>query len=170
MASLALLVGCALVLVGCSSGDEGGSQMAPLATGGAATPQGFETVAVRAEPPGGAVCESCMWLAKSGAERARGLMAVTALGGADGMVFRYDDEGHRSFWMKDTLIPLSIAFVDGEGVVVDVADMQPCTGDPCPSHGSDEPFELAIEVPQGEAGVLGLTVGSIVELIGPCPD
>ena len=174
----ALLVLAALAALAACGGGASDEEAGPAASGSDAlpstsaelvTPSGFETVLVRAVLPDGTVCESCMWLAESEAERARGLMGVTGLGEHDGMVFRYDDEGHRSFWMKNTLVPLSIAFSDDEGRVIDAADMTPCLADPCPSYGAAEPFQLAIEVAQGRLAELGLTVGAVVSLGGPCP-
>jgi uncharacterized membrane protein (UPF0127 family) len=60
-------------------------------------------------------------------ERQLGLMYRDSLGADAGMVFVYPDEAIRRFWMKDTRIPLSIAFLDSAGVVVHVADMRPLT-------------------------------------------
>lgn len=145
----------------------GATSAAPLVTGNLA-PSGFDTVTVRAVQPDGTVCESCMWLAEDPDERARGLMGVTDLGGLDGMVFRYGEEAHRGFWMKDTLLPLSIAFVDASGDVVSTADMVPCTADPCPSYAADAPFLVAIEAPQGGLEELGVVAGATIELAGPC--
>jgi uncharacterized membrane protein (UPF0127 family) len=78
-------------------------------------------------------------------ERRRGLMGVENLPGDEGMAFVFDEPVDSTFWMKDTPIPLSIAFVDEDGRVIDVLDMEPCEADPCPSYGIDEPYVLAIE-------------------------
>ena len=131
-------------------------------------PIGFDTVLVRISAPDGTTCERCMWLADDRQDRARGLMGVTDLGGLDGMAFRYDDPDRRTFWMKNTLLPLSIAFVGEEGRVVGSADMAPCQADPCPSYGPDEPFVVAIEVEQGRLAELGIGPDSVVELVGDC--
>lgn len=165
------------VLAGCGGDDVRGSgdatpaassALPPLATEPGNGPSGFGTVLARITAADGTVCERCMWLAENQDDRARGLMGVTDLGGLDGMVFRYDEPGRRSFWMKDTLLPLSIAFVGADGGLVGVADMAPCVADPCPSYGPDEPFQVAIEVAQGRLGELGLGDGSVVELRGDC--
>jgi uncharacterized membrane protein (UPF0127 family) len=159
------------------------SSLAPLATSGAPSetmtssslsvgevaPAGFDTVYVRVTDAAGEVCERCMWLAATGEQRATGLMGVTDLGDQAGMVFEYADPAVRRFWMKDTLLPLSIAFADASGSVVATADMDPCTADPCPNFGPGVPFSLAVEVPQGALDELGLVAGSTVELIGDCP-
>ena len=141
----------------------------PSPTGTGAGPTGFDTVLVRIGAADGTTCERCMWLADDRQDRARGLMGVTELGGLDGMAFRYDDPDRRTFWMKNTLLPLSIAFVGEDGRVVGSADMTPCRADPCPSYGPDEPFVVAIEVEQGRLAELGISPDSVVELVGDCP-
>ena len=82
---------------------------------GAVVPQGFEQVAATVTAADGTVCELCLWLAASGDERELGLMYVTDLGGPDGMVFRYDSPTTAAFWMKNTVMPLSISFFDAGG-------------------------------------------------------
>lgn len=59
------------------------------------------------------------------ADRAEGLMRRESLPTDGGMLFSYPDEKVRGFWMKNTWIPLSIAFIDAEGVIVRIADMEP---------------------------------------------
>jgi uncharacterized protein len=82
-------------------------------------------------------------------ERRRGLMGVHHLPDDQGMAFVWDEPVSSTFWMKDTLIPLSIAFVDDEGHVVDLVDMQPCTSDACRTYRSDEPYVMAVEANAG---------------------
>lgn len=79
------------------------------------------------------------------AERRQGLMGVEHLPADEGMAFVFDQAVSSTFWMKDTLIRLSIAFIDDEGRVIGLRDMQPCEADPCPSYGVDEPYVLAVE-------------------------
>ena len=64
-------------------------------------------------------------------ERRRGLMGIESLPTDEGMAFVFEEPVDSTFWMKDTLIPLSIAFVDEDGRVIDVLDMEPCEADPC---------------------------------------
>ena len=94
-------------------------------------------------------------------ERQMGLMGREALAEDAGMLFVFDVEQQHSFWMKDTLIPLSIAFVDSEGRIVDIQDMQPLDET---SHLSAEPAQYALEVNQGFFGARGIQVGDTVEL------
>jgi uncharacterized membrane protein (UPF0127 family) len=86
--------------------------------------------------------------------RAQGLMGVTDLGDLDGMLFVLDAAAVTRFWMKDTLIPLDIAFFDDERAFVASFSMEPCTADPCPSYGPDVPVRYAVEVPAGDLPVL----------------
>jgi uncharacterized membrane protein (UPF0127 family) len=144
-------------------GDDNDSQ-AGTVVGDVATPQGFETVAATATAPDGTVCEVCLWLADTSPTRARGLMGVTDLGGADGMLFRYEAPHTGTFWMKDTLLPLSIAFYDAGGAFLDSFAMQPCESEPCLHHPTPSDFVYAIEVPEGGLEPLGLIPGSTLSV------
>jgi hypothetical protein len=76
-------------------------------------------------------------------------MGVTDLGGLDGMAFVLPEPSTGSFWMKETLIPLDVAFFATDGSLLGVEVMEPCTEDPCPTYGVDQPWQWAIEVPAG---------------------
>jgi uncharacterized membrane protein (UPF0127 family) len=102
--------------------------------------------------------------ADTDSEREHGLMDRTSLGADDGMVFLFDAASSGSFWMKDTLIPLSIAFWDETGKIVGIRDMDPCTADPCPTYGSPEPYVGALEVNQGFFEEHGVVIGDHIEL------
>jgi uncharacterized membrane protein (UPF0127 family) len=83
-------------------------------------------------------------------ERATGLMSTETLGAVDGMLFVFEQSQVLSFWMKDTLIPLDIAFFDDQGDVVSTTTMTPCAADPCPRYSSELPALFAVEVPAGD--------------------
>lgn len=84
--------------------------------------------------------------------RGRGLMGVSSFGDVDGMLFTWDGEVvTRRFTMRDTPIPLTIAFFDVEGTLVDTFDMVPCTTEPCPSYAASAPYAFAVEFQQGRA-------------------
>ena len=135
----------------------------------AVVPDGFEQVAATATAADGTVCELCLWLADDGDRRARGLMFVTDLGGADGMLFRYPGPTTAAFWMKNTVMPLSIAFFDESGAFLDAFDMDPCTADPCTTYPTPPDFVDAIEVPQGGLEALAMTPGSVLQVSDlPC--
>jgi uncharacterized membrane protein (UPF0127 family) len=97
-------------------------------------------------------------------ERQIGLMGRESLSPYDGMAFLWEEPVVSSFWMKDTLIPLSIAFWDDAGRIISILDMDPCTEDPCPSYAPDEPFVGAVEVDRGTLEERGVTVGDRVQL------
>ena len=79
-------------------------------------------------------------------ERSRGLMYRQNLAKGEGMLFVYPDTKMRSFWMKNTLIPLSIAFIDADGRILNIEDMTPKNLVSVPSVA---PAQYALEVPQG---------------------
>ncbi len=83
-------------------------------------------------------------------ERSQGLMGVTDLGGLDGMLFVFQSDSDGGFWMKDTLMPLDIAFFDADGGLVNVLMMDPCTADPCPTYRPGGAYRYAVEAPAGD--------------------
>jgi uncharacterized protein len=85
-------------------------------------------------------------LAISPNEQMTGLMFRRGMGANDGMLFLYPDSGVRCFWMRNTLIPLTIAFLKADGTVINFADMAPLDES---SHCSEQPAQYALEVPQG---------------------
>ena len=97
-------------------------------------------------------------------ERSQGLMGVTDLGGLDGMLFVFQTDSVGGFWMKDTLIPLDIAFFAAGGVLVDVLTMEPCTADPCPAYRPGGAYRYAVEAPQGDLEFVA--PGARLEIIG----
>ena len=97
-------------------------------------------------------------------EQRRGLSGIEQLSADEGMAFVWPEPVGSTFWMKDTLIPLSIAFVDEAGRVIDVLDMQPCGSDPCPTYGVDEPYVLAVEANLGWFDDHGVGAGDRAEL------
>jgi len=79
-------------------------------------------------------------------ERAQGLMFREQLGANEGMVFRFPDNRPPCMWMKNTLVPLSVAFIDDVGKVINIEDMQPQTQD---AHCAKRPARYALEMNQG---------------------
>lgn len=142
-----------LLLSGCARGS------APSAPPPVAVPQG-PTIPLRL-----GAHSLQVEVADTDAERQQGLMHREGLAPDHGMVFVYPDERERGFWMKNTRIPLSIAFVDRQGRVVHLADMQPL--DERTTH-SVYPAMYAVEVDQGWFTAHGVRIGSKVEgLPGP---
>lgn len=97
-------------------------------------------------------------------EQRRGLMGVEHLPADQGMAFVFHEAVNSTFWMKETLIPLSIAFVDENGRVIGVRDMEPCQSDPCPSYGVAESYVLAIEANLGWFAEHGIEAGDRAKL------
>ncbi len=100
-------------------------------------------------------------IADDTAEQRRGLMERTELAENAGMLFVFDREEPRSFWMRNTLIPLSIAYIASDGRIVDIQDMQPLDET---SHPSAEPAQYALEVNQGFFAERGIEAGNVVEV------
>jgi uncharacterized membrane protein (UPF0127 family) len=100
-------------------------------------------------------------IARTDAERQRGLMERTRLDDGAGMLFVFPGTSTAPFWMKNTLIPLSIAFISEERVIVDIQDMQPLDET---LHFPAARYRYALEVPQGWFARSGVTVGQPVEL------
>ena len=111
----------------------------------------------------------CALLADDPATRSQGLMEQIDLRGYDGMVFAFDEPVDATFYMRNTRIPLSVAFFDAGGRFVSAADMEPCPDDvdPCPTYGADAPYVHAVEVAKGDLPRLGLVPGSRVTVTPP---
>jgi uncharacterized protein len=97
-------------------------------------------------------------------ERARGLMGVAAMPADQGMAFVFDGPTNAAFWMKDTVIPLSVAFVDADGRVGTIRDMQPCAADPCVTYSSTAAYVLAVEANEGWFTDHGVHIGDSAQL------
>lgn len=98
-------------------------------------------------------------VADNDATRARGLMFREKMARNDGMLFIFEEPAYQSMWMKNTLIPLSVAFLDKDGVILNIRDMQPHTLD---THTSAGPALYAIETNQGWFAERGIREGAKV--------
>jgi uncharacterized protein len=98
-------------------------------------------------------------VARTEAERRQGLMGRSSLGAREGMLFVFDRDEHLEFWMKDTRVPLSIAFLSAEGKILEVVDMQPLSRKAVRSRFS---CRYALELNQGAFARLGALEGSLV--------
>lgn len=92
-------------------------------------------------------------IADTPALRSRGLMGVEDFGDLDGMLFVYELASNGSFWMRDTLVPLDIAFFDQDGAVVQVLTMVPCPATAadaeCERYRPNGTYQSALERPAG---------------------
>ena len=96
-------------------------------------------------------------LAITPAQQATGMMFRTEMPGNEGMLFVNNDLGVRCFWMRNTLIPLTIAFLAEDGTIVNLADMQPRSE---ASHCSAQPVRYALEMRQGWFAKRGIQAGA----------
>lgn len=91
---------------------------------------------------------------------AKGLMFRKSMPEDQGMLFVFVDEDIRAFWMKNTLIPLSIAYIDKDRKIVDIQDMAPAANHPNPpSYPSKKPAKYALEMNQGWFKKNKITIG-----------
>jgi uncharacterized membrane protein (UPF0127 family) len=95
-------------------------------------------------------------LAQSQEQQMVGMMFRRDMGVNDGMLFVNAEAGQRCFWMRNTLLPLSIAFIADDGTIVNIADMAPQTED---SHCSQKPVRYALEMRQGWFNKHGIKAG-----------
>jgi uncharacterized protein len=98
-------------------------------------------------------------VARTTAERAHGLMLRDHLGASDGMLFVFADPRVQCFWMHDTLIPLSAAFIADDGRIVDIVDMAPRTE---ASHCSSRPVRFVLEMNQAWFARRGIAAGDFI--------
>ena len=152
----------AAVLAACGSADAGvrgadagenGEQAAETGTGAVA--QVLELVPLRV---GG--IEIRVEIADDADERQRGLMYRESLEEDQGMLFVYPEQRTLGFWMRNTLIPLDIAYIDREGRIVDIQQMEPQTTE---THDSAAPAMYALEMNQGWFEANGIRVGDLIE-------
>lgn len=131
---------------------------------------GFDEIAITVQPAdGSSLLAWCLLAALQTEQRARGLMEVTDLQGYPGMLFLYDEDVQSAFWMRNTPMPLSIAWFDADGSLVSTSDMAPCDDrEDCPIYGSTGRYRSAIEVPQGQLASLGISPGAKISIGGSC--
>ena len=166
-AGVALVVWVLASAAGLVGGDDP-TVAAPTATT-AATPSGepAHTAEYRLEPAQGDPVTVRLAVAADPATRARGLMEREQVPPGTGMVFLYPEDVAEAFWMKNTLVPLSIAFVAADGRVVSVHEMTPCKADPCPSYAPAGPYRYAVELAAGSFPDAGIGPGSKVVPVNP---
>ena len=149
MRPLALILVLLLALAGCGGGGEGEN--------GDAGP----TVVIET---GDGEKEIAVEIADTNDERAVGLMGRTSLPEDAGMLFVYPEPTQGGYWMKNTLIPLSIAFYDTNGAILRILDMEPCRRDPCRVYDPRVGYAGALEVNQGAFERWGVREGDRLEL------
>ncbi|MDZ8055015.1 MAG: DUF192 domain-containing protein [Aulosira sp. ZfuVER01] len=93
-----------------------------------------------------------------------GLMYRTSLPDNQGMIFKFPSAQPVRFWMKNTLIPLDMVFIQNGVVKYIKASAPPCTSDPCPSYGPNTLIDTVIELRSGRSTELGLKVGDSIKI------
>jgi len=132
-------------------------------TAGAPTPVPAAVTGPRATLPSGAVYR--LELATVPEDQAQGLMYRENLPDKTGMLFVFDQPAPHHFWMKNTMIPLDIVWIDDSGKVIFIsARTPPCKADPCPTYGPDVAVSRVLEIAGGKAAEEGLAVGSLLRL------
>jgi uncharacterized membrane protein (UPF0127 family) len=134
----------------------------------ACAPRKLAVSEIRVEREGAPVAALSVELARSPEERARGLMGRKSLADGEGMLFIFQRDEVLSFWMKNTVIPLSIAFIAADGRIVEIRDMRPHD---LSSVKSSRSVRYALETPQGWFGRAGIKPGDTVagEVFGGQP-
>lgn len=96
-------------------------------------------------------------VAATATQRATGLMFRASMPPGEGMLFVFDTPAEQCFWMKNTLLPLSAAFVADDGTIVNLVDMKPQSTD---SHCSKKPVRYVLEMNQGWFEKKGIKAGA----------
>jgi uncharacterized membrane protein (UPF0127 family) len=105
-------------------------------------------------------------LARTPEETTQGLMYRESLAPRTGMLFLFADASVRPFWMKNTMIPLDIIWMDADGRVVFIsADTPPCKADPCPTYDPGVPARNVLEIAGGMAKAEKVEVGSTLQVL-----
>jgi uncharacterized membrane protein (UPF0127 family) len=127
----------------------------------ACSPQKLKTTVLGIETENGAVVEITVEIARTDEERSKGLMFRKNLPDGEGMLFLFDRDQLLSFWMKNTLIPLSIAYIASDGIIVEIKDMLPHDLN---SVKSSRSVRYALEAPRGWFGRVNVKPGDIVKI------
>jgi len=104
-------------------------------------------------------------IAETEEHRQKGLMGRPSLPADAGMMFVYFEPVRSGFWMKNTTISLSIAFIGEDQTILQIIDMDPCTENDCPVYTPDVEYTAALEVNQGAFEEWGIEVGDTVTLL-----
>ena len=104
-------------------------------------------------------------IARSAEQRNRGLMFRDLMEERDGMLFMYPRSGYHRIWMKNTLMTLTVIWIDESSQIIDIKILPPCVYDPCPIYGVSKPSKYILEL-SGENHFLepGLRIDGLVQL------
>jgi uncharacterized membrane protein (UPF0127 family) len=134
------------------------------ASSGAKSDPRFEVTSITIETAGGVSIPLSVEVANTDEQREYGLMYRKSLDDGKGMIFVFARDQILSFWMKNTLIPLSIAFIAADGRILEIHDME---AQDTRSVHSSRSARYALEVPQGWFNRAGVGVGDIARIVIP---
>ena len=149
-APLALLLALLFLVAACGGG--GDSPGAPVVTEPPAlhpSVDGYPAAVLEVTGTDGASATVAVRVADTVERRSHGLMEVPELPDGAGMWFVYEADHQSAFWMRNTLVPLDIAFVTADGKIAQILSMEPCEADPCRHYLPDVTYRNALEVPAG---------------------
>jgi uncharacterized protein len=161
LAAVVVVTALAATWVAIASGPDRGARGTASGQGGAASGQGGAGAAAgrhtylleAGERPATRVS---LEVAANEPARERGLSGRAQVPPGTGMVFLFPSDTTAPFWMKDTLVPLQIAFVAADGRVVSLFEMTPCRADPCTVYTPSVAYRYAVELPSGAFTAAGL--------------
>lgn len=97
-------------------------------------------------------------------ERQLGLMYRKQLPEWSGMLFIFEQPGQYKFWMKNTLIPLDMIWIDNQNTIIDIKQATPCVTNPCPTYGPDQFSSYVLELNSGISEKYGIKIGDSVKI------
>lgn len=97
-------------------------------------------------------------------ERQLGLMNRQELPESSGMLFIFQQPGQYKFWMKNTLIPLDMIWINDQNKIIDIKQATPCTTDPCPTYGPSEFSSYVLELNSGISQKYKINIGDTVKI------
>jgi len=103
-------------------------------------------------------------IADNDEEMTKGLMFRRELGENKGMLFIFEDSGSRTFWMKNTLIPLDIIFISEDFKIINIEKAEPCKLEPCKLYHSTDKARYVLEVNKGFTERKKINPGDLVEI------
>jgi uncharacterized protein len=176
MRQVAIFMALLAILAACSSGSDSATESSQTSTVPQSTTSTTSLVGAENVEPWEPFSEGTVAFATDGPlpvlvadtpeQRSQGLMEVTDLKGYAGMLFVFETVGTGGFWMKNTVLPLTVLYLDENGVEVSRAVMEPCVdGNDCPGYPPEGPYFYALEMPTGSE--LLPTAPAQVEIVLP---
>jgi len=160
LATIALMSLSLVLLSGCAFVDFVKEKASSLTGGGVSFSTGSVVLHTKNSD-----LEVTVEIADTKAKREKGLVGRTKLEDGHGMWFVFQDSAPRTFWMKNTLMPLDVLFFDKDKKVVRLIEaMNPCTTPVCALYKSEVPASYALELPVGYVKAKGISLGNTVEV------